>query len=98
METLKAQRQFAQKMLVLKSMIDKRTQERIKQWQEDEKYCTLSKKTSFSSFYNLKEEDKQKNKKGKKPPRPNRSPKKRDPVSGLLCQRPKSSFGRPSKL
>ena len=51
-----AEKLFAKKMRMLKKMIDDRAQKRIAQIQEEEEECKLSKKTSFSSFYNLKED------------------------------------------
>ena len=46
---------FAKKMRMLKAMIDKRTREKIAWLKECEDEALLSKKTSFSSFYNLEE-------------------------------------------
>ena len=44
-------------MRKLKEMIDKRTRAKIQRIREEEADATLSKKTSFSSFYNLEEQD-----------------------------------------
>ena len=46
---------FANKMRMLKAMIDKRTREKIAWLKECEDEALLSKKTSFSSFYNLED-------------------------------------------
>ena len=47
---------FAKKMRQLKAMIDKRTKEKIAWLKECEDETLLSKKTSFSSFYNLEDD------------------------------------------
>lgn len=46
-------------MKMLRELIDKRTKERLERQRKEDEDCKLSKKTSFSSFYNLNEEEKE---------------------------------------
>ena len=46
---------FYNKMKKLRQMIDRRAKEKLIRMQEMENEACLSKKTSFSSFYNLEE-------------------------------------------
>lgn len=72
-------------------MIDKRAKLKIMRLKEEEDETKLSKKTSFSSFYNLEEEmagntmSQPKLKEPVKPKRPKHS------LSGMLCARPQTA-------
>lgn len=88
---------FVKKMKMLKTMIEKRTKEKIRYLKEieAENQALLSKKTSFSSFYKL--EDQTDSDRGvikrRKSSRSKKSSVERDPkehaaLRSLLCKRP----------
>ena len=84
-------------MRQLKAMIDKRTKEKIAWIKECEDETLLSKKTSFSSFYNLEDGDKSAasterkatvSRKRKRRSQGGRESKHQEALSTLLCSRP----------